>query len=273
MTTNQTDLGVDALVEAMAARMKLAVVNTGMWRATRQHKRETVAENQRHNTDAAKVLVRVSDHKALSDLSKLHAAVYQEHRRITLASAQEGMRLLPAGREFQHAERMRELADKHNALVAEFLADYDAEKAAAPARLNGLYDASMWPSHDEVAKRFKFQTRYLSCPTDGEWGALVAESAQAAQAELRERITSALERVRDRCKKTDGKLFATVFDSIRELRDLVPDLDVTGEFAPIVEAMAPLAEVHSDNITGDEKARKQVARKATNILTMLGGVK
>jgi hypothetical protein len=256
----------------IAARTKLCVLQTGAWRATKQHKSETAAENLRHGTNAARVLVRVSDHRALSDILKTHAAAYQDHKRITLPSVQDGMRLLPAGREFEHAERMRAHGDRHNALVREFLADYDAEKAAAPVRLNGLYDASMWPPHAVVESKFAFNTRYLATPTDGAWNDWLSESAEAAEAELRDRLTEALTRVRDRCK-SDGKLYASVFDSIRDLAALVPDLDLTGDYAPVAAALAPLARVNADSIRDDETARKETADKAASILSVLGGIR
>lgn len=258
----------------VAAKLKVAVVNTGRWQATRQHRKETQAVNAAHNTRAAKVLVRVSDHPALAELQRLHQEVYAEHRRLTLPTVQDGMRLLPAGREFEHAESMRKFGDRHNALVAEFLADYESERKSAPQRLNGLFDASMWPTKAEMEGKFKFQTRYLSCPTDGAWAEWVESSAEEAEAELRERIAEALKRVRERCK-SDGRLFSTVFDSIRELTALVPDLDFTGDYAPVVKAMEPLAAIHAEDLKGDENkaARRKVAKQADNILSVLGGIK
>lgn len=261
-----------ASIEGIAARTKLCVLSTGAWRATRTHREETRAENERHNTNAAKVLVRACEHRALSDLLKLHAAAYQEHKRLTLPSEQDGLRLLPAGREFEHADRMRQFADKHARLVAEFIADYPAELAAAPARLNGLYDPSMWPPLSIVERKFKFQTRYLATPTDGAWADWLASSAEAAEAELRDRLTKALERVRDKCQ-SDGKLYASVFDSVRDLAALVPDLDLTGDYAPVAAAMAPLTRVHAENIRDDETARRDTAKQASAILSVLGGVK
>src|SRR4249920_1272190 len=71
-------------VTAIAGRMKIAVLQTGAWRATRLHKSETVDVNQRHNVNVAKVMVRVTDHPALSDLTKLHAEAYAAHKRLTL---------------------------------------------------------------------------------------------------------------------------------------------------------------------------------------------
>lgn len=259
-------------VEDLAARMVLSAFNTGAWRATKQHKSETVAENQRHNTNAAKVLVRVTNNTTLSDILKLHAAARVDHNRVTLPSEQNNLRMLPANRQFEHADMMAAYKAKHDALVREFMAAYDDERASAPARLNGLYDASMWPPHSEVERRFQFNTRYLPTPTTGGWGDFLMASAAAAEAELRDRLRKALTTVRDRCK-SDGKLFASVFDNVRELTALVPDLDFTGDYTPIVAAMAPLAAIHADSLRDDETARSETAKTAASILGILGGIK
>lgn len=256
----------------VAAKLKVATVSLGRWQATRQNRKATREVNEQHNTDAAKVLVRVSNHPALKELQQLHQEVYAEHRRLTVPSAQDGMRLLPAGREFEHAEAMRKFGDRHNALVEAFLADYPNERKAARARLNGLFEESMFPSVQNMPDKFKFQTRYLPCPTDGAWSEWVATSAEEAEAEVRKRLSDALKRVRENCKG-DGKLFASVFESIRELVELVPDLDISGEFAPVVKAMEPLAAIHSEDIRKDESARRKVSKQADSILSVLGGIK
>jgi hypothetical protein len=260
-------------VADVAARTKLAVLQTGAPRFTRLHRNETRNTNATHGTgNAAKVLVKLTDHVALNSIAKLDAHAYQEHRRLTLPTVQDGMRLLPAGREFEHADIMRKLADERDAFVRAFMSDYETERQSAPARLNGLYDPSMWPSQRTIEGRFVFQTRYLATPSDGEWGEWLSASVESAEAELRDRLTEALKRVRERCK-SDGKLYSSVFDSIRDLVALTPDLDFGGEYAPVVEAMAPLAEIHAEDVRDNPKARTKVAKEAANILSMLGGIK
>ncbi len=96
----------------VAARMKLATLNTGSWRGTRLHKPETREENARHGSvDRAKVLVRITDSEALHRIAKLDAAAYAEHKRLTLPTVQDGIRLIPAGRELEHAAVMAKFAD------------------------------------------------------------------------------------------------------------------------------------------------------------------
>lgn len=262
------------LIEGIAARLVLATLSTSAWRATRLHKEETKAERKRHNSEAPKVLVKICDHEALTELAKLHSEAYHTHRRLTMPSVQDGMRMLPASRQFEHSDAMRKLSDKHAELVAKFMRDYDRIKAAAPDELNGLYDESMWPDHREVESRFGMSTRYLACPVEGTWGEWLSESARVAEDELRARLCEALERVRDRCKG-DGKLYATVFSNLAELVSMAPDLNFTGaqDVLEVAKAAAPLAKVDAEAIRDDGKERKRVSREAGRILTMLGGVK
>lgn len=257
---------------SIAARTKLSVLNIGAWRATRLHKSETKDTNARHNTDVAKVTVKLTDNENLAKLTKLHAAAYVEHKRLTLPTVQDGMRMLPAGRELEHAQRMTEFSDQHEKIVAAFLAEYDHEREMAPARLNGLFDASMWPSHDRVAKKFKFSTRYLACPSDGSWGEWLEESTRAARDDVDDRIRAALERVRDRCR-AEGPLYATVFDNLRELNSLLPDLDLDGTFAPVAAELGSLTGIHAESIRDDKVGREDAAQRASDILSVLGRIK
>jgi hypothetical protein len=273
-------------VKDVAARTKLATLNGRIWQTTRLHKDETRAENQRHNTNRAKVLVRISDHPALKELASLHAQARLEHKRLTMPTVQDGMRLIPVGRELEHSAAMRKFGDEHARLVRQFLADYPNEFANAQARLNGLFDPSQWPNPSTLPEKFAFSTRYLTTPTDGAWGEFLEESVRAAESEMREKVQRVLERVRDRCRAEavastsrkgkeytrEASLHASVFDAVRELADLVPDMDMSGEFAPIVQAMQPLTKLHSEFVRDDEDLRKAAAIKAESILSVLGGI-
>jgi hypothetical protein len=257
----------------MAARMKLARLNLGRFQDVKLHHNETRAENARHNTDAARVLVQLmADNRTLREIKRCHSAARAEHYRLTMPTVEKNLRLIPLGREFEHSEAMNKLADQHNKLVEQFLSEYDGELAEAPNRLNGLFEEHMWPSRAQAADSFLFRTQYLPTPTQGAWGEWLVESASYAEDDIRVRLTEALERVRDRCR-SDGALFATVFDNIRELVDLVPDLDMTEKFSPIVTVMGTLSKTHSEFISGDDDAREAAARRADGILSMLGGIK
>lgn len=260
-------------IAGIAARIKLCTLTTGAWRATRLHKKETEKVNHDHGTkDAAKVHVRLTDSPALHSLNKLHAAAYDAHRKITLPSAQDGFRLIPAGRELEHSALMQDFAIEHASLKASFLKEYEAEKATAPVRLNGLFDARHWPAVSLIADKFTFSTRYLACPADGTWAEWIAESARAAEDELRERLTEALDRVVANCGKDKGKIYDTMFTGLAELIGLVPDFNLTDDPEIYAAAIAAkeLAALDADTIRESKTTRKQAAQKASQILAAMG---
>ncbi len=261
-------------IEKIAERLVLTTLSTSAWRATRIHKAETKATRERHNSDSPKVLVTICDHEALTDLAKLHAEAYHAHRGLTLPSVQDGLRMLPASRQLQHSDEMRLLADRHREIVAKFIKDYDKELAAAPVRLNGLFDASLWPKKAEVERRFGFATRYLACPVEGAWGEWLTESSEIAEDALRAQLAEALTRVRDRCKG-DGKLYSTVFSNLAELVAMVPDLNLTAakDIETAAKAAKAISSLDADALRDDEPRRTQIAKDAGRILTMLGSVK
>lgn len=256
----------------IAARVKLCTLETGAWRATRLNKDESQKVNRAHAlVDTAKVHVRLTNSPTLHAINKLHAAAYDAHQTLTLPCIQKGLRLLPAGKEFAHAAKMKEFAAEHARLKASFLVEYDDEKRTAPVRLNGLYDASQWPSVGTIAGRFTFITRYLECPHSGAWGDWLTESARAAEDELRERLTECLHHLATTCKG-DGKLYQSVFTNLREICELVPDLNFTDvpEFAAVAAAAQALGRLDADVLREDKAARRTASEKAASILTLFG---
>lgn len=261
-------------VEDMASRVMLTTLTLSAWRVNRRHTKETEATQKRHGTQAAFVVVKLSDHPALAELGAVHSAAYAWHRLMTMPACQDGFRLVPAKRQFEHSEKMREFADQHAAIVRRFIGEYDAAKAAAKKALKDLWQEDMWPSRPEMEGAFGFHTRYLACPTGGAWGEWLVESAKVAEASIRDRLREALERVRDRCQ-SDGALFATVFTNLGELVELVPDLNLTGaeDITKAIAAAKPIAETPVETVRDDEAKRTAIASQASKILTLLGGVK
>ena len=259
-------------IEALAQRTMLVTLNKGSFRAIRQHRAETEAVNDRHHTTGvAKVGVKFCDHRALRDIEKVHNAAYAIHKKLTVPSIQDGFRMLVAGSEFKHSGAMQDFKRQHDALRDEFILDYPTEKANAPARMNGLYDATMWP--DDVSDRFHFATSYLPCPSHGAWATWLHESARAATAELKEQLTKAIQHVAARCKASaDSRLYQSTFSNLAELVDLIPGLNLADD--PIINAMAEkarsLGSLAAEDIKASESARNHAINHAEGILGVFG---
>lgn len=259
-----------SLTNAVASRVKLATLSTGRPRFTRMNKRETKELAVRHNTDAGKVTVASCDDARLTQIDQLYAEAREIHNRLTRPTIDGLCRLLPAGLEFRHSEAMRELRGKIEEMRENFLFAYDALAAEAPQKLNGLYDPSVWKSKEAIAAKFDFTTRYLPCPTEGEWGAWLEDSVQAAQQELMDQLTSAIRRVAERCA-SQGPLYQTVFSNLNELLALVPGLDLTAD--PKIRELMHQAKtlVHDKDLLVRAPAqRKAVAEEANRLASMFG---
>jgi len=162
---------------------------------------------------------------------------------------------------------MRDLQAK---LWPEFIGEYPAIKAHAPARFKSLWDASLWPSVEEVEASWACELRYLPCPTEGPWRAWLEESAKSGQAELQDRLVAAARRLIARCSG-DGKLYETVLSELQDVCDLVPDLDLMED--PIIRRAAqelrPLTTASIDTLRENKAARRDTAEAAKKIVKML----
>jgi hypothetical protein len=263
---------MNTIIQSVASRVKVCTLKTGAWRANKLNRKETAELCARHGVaqGTAKVPVHVCDHRSLGELTKLHGEAYAYHVGVTHASVDDAIRLLPMCREMEHAAKMADFRRGHDSIVATFLADYPQERAAAPIRLNGLYDAAAWPSLESIASKFRFETSYRPCPTDGAWEDWLNVSVQAAQLELTERLEEAIKRVAERCA-CDGKLYQSVFANLGELLALVPDLNLTNDLriAAIAAQAAKLAGESKESCACPSR-RKDVAAKAQSILSMFG---
>lgn len=259
-------------IEAIAQRAKIAVLKTGMWRPVRKHRAETAAERERHGQGVDKVTVRLSKDPDIAKLNSIHANARIAHMKLTTPTVMDGMRLLPYGREFEHSNTMARFADEHNEVSARLIAKYPAIKAEAPKLLNGLYDPKMWPA--SIDDEFLFECKVYPCPTDGAWAEWLLESANSAETEVRERLREAITRVHDRCA-SDGPLYQSVFDSIRELTALVPDLNFaqSGEIADLAKAASHFGRYSKNEVVKDTTLRGAIVKDAEDILARFGGLK
>jgi|688.fasta_scaffold297212_2 hypothetical protein len=255
----------------LSNRAVITQLNLTAWRTVKQNADETAAVNAKHGTrDVATVHQRICAHPALLEIYRLQAALRVEHYRLTLPIADRGMRLLPVNRQVEHADVLRGYRDQIEALLAQFLADYDRERADAPARLGGLYVPGQWPDRATVAAKFGFSVRYLPVPETGQWSEWMAEAAAAAHADLRERLSSAIIKVAQRLSDPDARTYASLTSNLAELLALTPDLNLGSDpvIAEIAQRATALLEHDTDTLRDDPIARADIAGKANEIVSL-----
>jgi hypothetical protein len=255
----------------LSSKAVIATLNVGAWRTVKRHAAETRAENARHGlTDQARVDVEICTHPALEAIASLHAEARAEHYRLSLPAADKGLRLLAGARQYEHSQLMQSFATRIEQLVAAFLNDYDRLRAEAPARLNGLYIASQWPTHDVVKSKFSFATRYLPVPDQGQWAEWFAEAATEAQAELLERLRDAITKVATKLADPKAIFRDSLVGNLTDLLALVPDLNLNDD--PTIAALAAkakgLVEFDADTLREDPIARATVADRAGDLCSL-----
>lgn len=256
----------------LSSRAVLVTVSFSAWRALKLNAGETAAVNARHGTrDEAKVNVAICSHPALLEVYRLQAEARVAHYALTLPAGDKGLRLLPVARQVQHADAMADYRAKIDAALRDFLAAYPAERAAAPARLNGLYVERQWPATaDEVAGKFGFGVRYLPVPDAGQWNEWMAEAAAVGQADLRERLSAAIVAVAQRLAQPNPRIFDSLTGNLAELLALAPDLNLSADpaIAALTDKAKSLLEHDTETLRDDPVARADIAGRAAEIVSL-----
>lgn len=259
-------------IQALASRMKITILSQGFWNPKRQHKKESAEENIRHNLhNEAEVYVRLTKHESLTRAAAIKAQIYINHRRLTLPSPVDGMRIVPVGREFEHGDVISNLRYKFEREIQDFLDDYDNVVEKARVRLNGLFDSTMFPPKAAMKSKFSNNVQYMETPTNGSWSEWINETAQLGQLELQDRIVTAARKMIDSCRN-DSKLYASVLGNLTDICDLAGDFNLMED--PIIARAAKELKVistdFSPEILRDNKPlRYETAKRAADILTIL----
>jgi hypothetical protein len=256
----------------LASRAMLAVLNCGCWRPEVFHREESRYENARHNSgDAARVIVRLTNHPALHNLIKLHARARAAHYAVTLPTGQQGWRFLPVARVMEHSAMIQKFAVEHAALAAEFVKDWPAIVEQAPLALNGLCRAEFFPSIERVKMAMVFTSRYLEVPAVGQWQDWLREAAQIGEEDLRARLRDALCAIRDKLADSKQVFRDSLIGNLKALCELAGDLNLcnAADIARVVQQSHELHKTHPELLRQNILERQQARRRAIAILAAL----
>lgn len=260
-------------IDSIAQRMKVVLLSQGVWMPYKTHKQETEEVRKRHGTTKIRrveVVLTENDHliKAIS----LRNKIYNENRARTFPSPCDGMRIIPAGREFEHGELISKLIDEQNVEVEAFIRELPTVKSQAEYDLNDLYDEKMFPTPEEVRASFYNNLRCMPAPTTGAWGDWIQETVDIGQAELRERLIKSARKVIDSCAG-DGKLYSSVLDNLADICELAGEFNLKED--PIIARAAKelkqvANEYNVETLREHKGIRRSTAERASNILKTLG---
>lgn len=206
----------------------------------------------------------------------------------TLPWSKEGHRILPAANYQDFAEGIRKFKREFSILVDDFLREYPLLKEDARVLLNGMYRESDYPSVEEMTDKFGVEIEVMPLPDADDFRVAIADleienirteistrmkrEFDAANHDLWMRLRVAVGNMVGRLDDPNGIFRDSLVDNLRDIVELVPKLNVTGDarLNEVAEVCANTLAVHEpqtlrDNLT----VRSQVASQAKEIAQIM----
>lgn len=276
---------------SISDRAMIANQTIRRWSARRFDAKVTDEVHQQHNATEAgrwnKILI---PPKALREVNQVAREARLHHYGATLPWEHDGARILPASLYFDYSEKQADYRRRFDAAVADFVSRYDQLKQQAAQRLNGMFDASEYPTREELPRRFGISISISPLPDADDWRVTLGTDEEKrirddikrrteqlvadATNHLWRRLHDAVSRAADRLGDRDGRLHASVITSLRELCEVLPQLNIAGD--PQLENMRQevvnrLGSLDVDALRQDKEHRADAGRTAANILTDMAG--
>lgn len=241
---------------------------------------------------------------AKETLAAIQSAISQAttyHRFHTLPWLDDGKRVLPSAKYFAYMERMRELERQFKTAVDEFTEVYPTVITQAKKLLGDSFNQNDYPSTAEIKRRFAFRFGMEKLPeaTDfrvpgigpveearirREIEARTQAAVQGIKLDIFKRIHERVSRIaarmeaydeREERKDKDGKVDRTgtfsdtLVTNLRDLVEIIPELDITGspEIATLrTRLLAQLCRHEPDDLRKSHLLRRRVRRNAEKIV-------
>lgn len=279
----------------LSERALLTSLNVSMWTARKLDRDETTSLNRRHGlrVEAARVNKNLLPFGTqLQQLQQVTGAIRKDFDRHTLPWGVDGMRILKADAYMDFATLARTWQDDWEAARNDFYTAYPTMMAEAEKLLGPLYDVNDYPSVGELARRFRFELRFMPIADERDWRIDVGDEHRARlEADIRSRLQEveatamgdAWQRVHDVVSKTVERLSdpdAIFRDSLVtnavELCGMLPSLNLTND--PAMEGVRQTIErtlaKYSGNVDAlrhDPIAREDAAGKMAEIMRKMAG--
>ena len=229
-------------------------------------------------------------YKALQQCANAARTTHYEQ---TLPWSNDEHRILPSTNYLEYSQRMRTHNHNTDNAAQDFFADYPALVTQAQRLLNGLYNPADYPSVADLRHKYSFSVKYSPLPDasdfrvellDDDVQAIrdsitrdVNESVQGAVTNLYERMHAHVSRMAERLGDEDAVFRDSLVLNIRELCDILPRLNLTGDAnldAMAQRINAELGMFEPDELRESKALRSEIARKAlqaqSDLATFMG---
>jgi hypothetical protein len=281
----------------LASRAMLRGVRISLWDGRKLDKQVSAEVTQAKNakSDAGRFNKQLVPLESLARLKSAANACRAVHARYTLPWTDNGLDILPASSVMAYDADMSKCRQEWEAAVESFCVVYPSLVDSAPARLGDMFNASEFPTTQEVRSRFSLRIRTLPIPDSTDFRVDMSES-QARQirseieANARDALDSAMkdawQRVADVCgrmverlnaykpsaykgEKTEGRFTDSLVENVRDLVAVLPSFNLTGDAAlsdVCGRLKSELCTFEAQELRDDSRLREQTAKAAESIL-------
>lgn len=250
---------------------------------------DEIADEKGAEHDVGRYNKQLFRREALRDLVRIKTAAKDYHNSVTLAW-DKNLRVLPSSMYFEYMQKMQDFRIQLERAAQELERDYPKWIADAKARLNGMFNQSDYPHQHDIASRFGIQTLVWPMPDSDDFRVALGSAEtkrikrdMAKQLEdqvnksigdLWQRVYEAVEKMRDVLGDKDKRISASLVSNLRDIVDLLPKLNVTGD--PRLDKMAKtlgasLCKRDVETLRADDHIRAEQAQTADDILATMAG--
>lgn len=212
------------------------------------------------NTDASKDRLKVS--KTLLDSPELDAIKKADGKMRqwlynTCLPFDMGIMLLPVGLIEAAEEKMTTYKAERAALVETFISVYPSLQDAAAQSLGSLFNATDYPTADEIRKRYTFDWQYTSFTVPGSLKNISAALFEAEKVKMQETIASATADITALMRETLHKLVGHLQERLAPGDEGKPKILKESAVKNLTEFLDTF---DLRNVTGDKELAEQVAK-------------
>lgn len=280
----------------LESKAKLAKLNIRLWQSRKFDRYITDEVNQRHKAkdDAGRWNKLLLQADAFSQLNSVARNARATFHTMTQPWLDDGQRVIPNVLIDDFGARFRKYREDYGLAIKEFVKAYPQLVLDQKERLGDGYRAEDYPPAQEIPGRFGFSYLITGFPpfkADDLRTQMSKEDVEDMQNQLDNavkdamrdpvrRIVEVVEHMTKRLKeyqpastKSGGKVLhsfrASVVDNIRELSEIIPHFNLTGDKAlnDLISRMTKeLCAVDADDLRKDHDTRKAVVKSAEDIL-------
>ena len=235
----------------------------------------------------SKVLVELAEIKKIARIVN-DARTY--HYAITLPWGDDNSRILPSPLFLKYSAKMRQLETDFQSQVDDFANQYSTLIANAQNTLGGLFNSRDYPHPGQIKKYYKFKFDILPIQTAADFRVNLDKSSvetiqkgiedqmkqniEAAVSETWKRLHSAIQHMSEKLGEKDAVFRDSLVGNIKELTDILPDLNITNDPAlaeTIETARQELTKLNPDSLRRNPQEREEAKKKADDILSKMSG--